>query len=488
MRVIAAEERPADIRCDRLVVLVTQHEGEAQFPEGVLDKIGSGASSLLSKHGFSGAPGDLVVFDSLGLIPAETLAMAGVGETRDMRDGVVSDALRRAISGTQARDVGIVFGELNASSLAPAVEGAILGRHRFSLEEASARRGPPSIDLEIKVSTSEVGDAWEKRANLGRVIAESVCWVRDLVDLPSHHATPDRLADEARHLAAETPVSCEVLDATALEKLGFGGILAVGGGGEYPPCVVVLRYEPTSGKPLGLVGKGITFDSGGYHLKSLDEMRLMKSDMSGAAAVMGALRVAALNGVRQDIVAVLPFAENLVGRRAYRPSDVVVHFGGKTSEVIDPDNEGRMILADALGYVFEYDPTSVIDLATLTDAGGLGPDLWAVLANDRALAAELLSSGAEAGEPGWELPLWRPYRERLRSNVANIANADWKTDNAVLAALFLAEFVGEIPWAHIDLGHAAFRGSGPDHAASGVGVRTLVRFLLNRDEHERKGT
>ncbi|MGA8296227.1 MAG: M17 family peptidase N-terminal domain-containing protein [Acidimicrobiales bacterium] len=480
MHITMVADHPLEIICDRLVVLTTESRGEAAIPATLSRFIGARVRPFLKKDGFTGAPGDLVISDTLGLLPAETVALVGVGIAEEASDGVVSDAMSRAVSGSAASVIGIDFGEVGSTHLAAAVEGAVLGLHRFALAEARARRGAPTLDIEIRVSAAETGTDWEKEAERGRILAESVCWARDLVDLPSHYATPERLADEARHLAAETSVSVEVLDIEVLEKLGFGGVLGVGGGGEFPPRVVVLRYEPTGAKPLGLVGKGITFDAGGYHLKSLDEMRLMKSDMSGAAAVMGALRSVALCGARQDVVAVLPFAENLLGRNAYRPSDVVVHYGGKTSEVIDPDNEGRMILADALGYISEFNPTAVIDIATLTDAGGLGPDLWAVLASDRSLAAELLAAGHQVGEPGWELPLWHPYRERLRSNVADIANADRRTDNAVLAALFLADFVGDVPWAHIDLGHAAFRGSGVDHHASGVGVRTLARFLADR--------
>lgn len=272
-------------------------------------------------------------------------------------------------------------------------------------------------------------------------------------------------------------MTCEVLDVPSLEQLGFGGVLGAGRGGEDPPCVVVLRYQPTGKRPIGLVGKGVTFDSGGYHVKSLDEMVLMKADMAGAAAAMGALRAAALCGLEQDLVVILPFVENLVGRHAYRPGDVITHYGGKTCEVVDPDNEGRLVLADGLAYAMELNPAAVVDIGTLTDGSGLGRDLWALFANDRKLAGALLEAGKTAGEPGWELPLWRSYRSQLCSSVADVANANRTADSATLAALFLDHFVEGVPWAHIDLGDAALRATDHDERATGVGVRTLWHLI-----------
>jgi leucyl aminopeptidase len=479
-RVVAFPGRSVETDCDRLVVFVPGRGTAGLLPPAVRDAVGQLLSPAIARSGFTGAAGDSLIVDSLGQLPAGTVALVGVGGNGEVADADVLAAARRAVAGCELGVVALDFSAVGPTALECAVGGVIEGLHRFSLASASARRGPPHAQLEIRVPARDLGEDWQRKADVGRAVAESVCWVRDLIDLPSHLAPPSRLADEAMHLGTSVPISCEVLDVAALRERGFGGVLAVGKGGEEGPCVVILQYRPNGCRPIGLVGKGITFDSGGYNLKGLAEMRLMKADMAGAAAVMGAMRVAACCGLPQDLVAVLPFAENLVDRNAYRPSDTIRHYGGKTSEVVDPDNEGRLVLADALGYVAQFDPTVVIDLATLTDAGGLGRDLWAVLANEPSLAAELLAAGREAGEPGWELPLWAPYRALLRSNVADIANANRTTDNAILAALFLAEFAGGAPWAHVDLGFAAIRGSGADKEATGVGVRTLWRFLSNR--------
>lgn len=479
-RVAAVAARSVETDCDRLVVFVPERASGTLLPPAVRDSLGQLLSGAIARSGFTGAAGESLIVDSLGQLPAATVALMGVGGDGHIADAEVLAAARRAMAGSGLGVVALDFSALGRTALEPAVDGVIEGLHTFSLAEAGARRGAPHAHVEIVVPAKDLADRWERAADAGRAVAESVCWVRDLVDLPSNLASPSRLADEAVHLAAEAPITCEVLDEAELRARGFGGVLAVGQGGEEGPCVVVLHYRPNGDRPIGLVGKGITFDSGGYNLKRLAEMRLMKADMAGAAAVMGAMRVAARCELPVDLVAVLPFAENLVDRGAYRPSDTITHYGGTTSEVVDPDNEGRLVLADALGYVSQFDPAVVIDLATLTDAGGLGRDLWAVLANDPSVAEGLLVAGRAAGEPGWELPLWRPYRTLLRSRVADIANANRTTDNAVLAALFLAEFVGDTPWAHIDLGFAALRGSAFGKEATGVGVRTLWRYLGNR--------
>jgi len=466
--------------CERLIVFACQRTDASPAPPEVVGGLGDVITKSLVRSGFRGSVGDVLVLDSLGQLPAATVALVGVGPKDDVEEALVRDAAIRGVVGADANVVGISLNGLSDRFASVAAEGVMLGHHQFSLASASGRLGPPMGAVEIRVPSAQVGATWGDEWRISRILAESVNWVRDLVDLPSHIATPARMAEEAVHLATEAPIVCDVLTRSRLEERRFGGVLAVGDGGETPPCVVVLRYEPTGGRAVGLAGKGITFDSGGYHLKSLNEMREMKADMCGAAAVMGAVRAAALCGIQQDVVAVLPFAENLVDRRAFRPSDVVTHYGGKTSEVVDPDNEGRVVLADALSYLAELDPEVMIDVASLTDAGGLGPDLWAVFATDRNLAKELLAAGSVSGEPGWELPLWTPYLPQLQSRIADIANANSTTDSAVLAAIFLGEFVGTLPWAHIDLGDSGYRGSGAHKQASGVGVRTLWSYLRSR--------
>lgn len=468
-----------ELPCDRLVVYCGPRRGAPLVPEEITAALGEAVAGAAERAGFTGAEGDVLVLDTLGRLPAREVSLVGVGPSDQLSGAAVSSATRRALGGSRVETVGLCLDVVGAPQLQAAIEGAVIGAHRFSLSRATSRRGAPEPGIEVRLAQGELGARWERDVELGRVLAGSVCWARDLVDLPSNVVSPQRMAEEARELTRVAPVACEVLEVAELERLGFGGVLGVGGGGEHPPCVVVLRYEPTGGRPVGLVGKGVTFDSGGYKLKQLDEMLLMKSDMAGAAAVMGAVRAAALCGLDQDVVAVLPCVENLIGGRSFRPGDTLVQFGGTTCEVADPDNEGRLIVADALGYVGRLDPALVVDVATLTDAGGLGRDLWALFANDEGLATEVLLAGRQAGEPGWRLPLWAPYRRQLRSHVAEVANADRSTDSAVLAAAFLSHFVGATPWAHVDLGDTALCGPGFEEA-TGVGVRMLWHLLANR--------
>jgi len=272
----------------------------------------------------------------------------------------------------------------------------------------------------------------------------------------------------------------------ALERGGFGGILAVGRGSEHDPRMVELRYEGGRGKPIAITGKGVTFDSGGLDLKKPDEMAWMRSDMAGAAAALAAIQAVAELGVKANVIALLPFAENLPGPSAVRPGDVVEHRGGHTSEVLDTDAEGRVLLADALAYLCEGSPAVVLDSATLTDASGLGPDLFAVMGNDPEAVADLLAAAAEAGEPGWEIPLWRRYRSLIQSEVADVKNlGHYGVDSSMLAGLFLQDFVDPaVPWVHVDSGSSAWQEHEDDgpwpEGATGSPTRAFVRFVERR--------
>jgi leucyl aminopeptidase len=293
------------------------------------------------------------------------------------------------------------------------------------------------------------------------------------------------LAETIAARAAEHGAAARIWTAGELARAGFGGVAGVGQGSRNPPRLVEVTHAGPGGRPWAFAGKGITFDSGGLNLKrDPGEISWMRSDMAGGAAVAAAVIAAAQLALPVPAVAVVPLAENMPGGGALRPGDVLTHRGGRTSEVVDTDSEGRLVVADALGYLAERNPAALIDVATLTDAADLGPALWAATGTDQELMAEVLRAGEAAGEPGWPLPLPDAYRELLSSAAADLRNTPAHgPDSTVMAAMFLREFTAGLPWVHIDNGSTAWleydTGLWPE-GATGSPARALLRFLEGR--------
>lgn len=308
--------------------------------------------------------------------------------------------------------------------------------------------------------------------------------VRDLANTPAGDLPPRALAERCRELGAAHGFTVNVIEGRALADERFGGLVAVGAGSANPPLLIELERGDRDLPHVALVGKGITFDSGGLSLKPSVDMLTMKGDMGGAASIVGALIAADRLGLPTHVRAYLACAENMPGGAALRLGDVIRHRNGLTTEVVDTDCEGRLVLSDALAYAAESGPAQLIDVATLSSRTGLGTDVWAVLGSDQRLVDRLIEAGAAAGEPGWQLPLWEPYAHRLASDVADQRNFDPSMPyppNAVLAALYLRRFAGGAPWAHVDLGVTTMRPvatSAWREGANGNGTRTLVHHLI----------
>jgi leucyl aminopeptidase len=485
--------------------------------------LGIDLAAVLGRHGFTGEIGDSFATLTLGRLPAETVLFVGLGA----RAGAGPAAIRRASmlaarqiaragrvattlpagaiaaghagSGPDAGpdagadaaphagggpDAGPDAGPVLAAASAAFAEGLLLGGYQFSryLRDPVLGLQRPALErVQILVGS---GDQARAAAGLrrGQALASLTNWVRDLVNASPSDATPADLAGEAQRLAADCGLGCTVLGAAELAAGGFGGILGVGQGSKNPPALVELSYRGGGDSPvIGLTGKGITFDSGGLNLKRTAEIEYMKSDMAGAATVMGVLRGVAESGLPVNIDAVLPFAENMPGGSAQRPGDVLVHRGGKTSEIRDTDAEGRLLLADTLAYLAERKPSVLVDVATLTDAAGLGEALWAVLGTAESHVAGLIAAGREAGDPGWHLPLPVSYRRYLASAAADVRNTPSEVaDTTVMAATYLREFTGSVPWLHIDNGSTAYLerpGDGWPEGATGSPVRALLRWI-----------
>jgi leucyl aminopeptidase len=493
-----SSERPSGRSVDLLVLPV--FEGPAAGP-GVSDVKGLDLLGLFEASGATGKRGELLLVPNTGLdgLAAEAVLLVGVGE----RDDADPDTCRRAIGRAASklskfRSVATTFpqivrGRLAEDAIQATVEGLVLGTHRFDRYKSSSDgRGTKLEAFEILGAAKT--DAKTARAAIerGEVIAESQAWARDLVNTPALDLPPAELAREAQRMAREVGLTCKIWTEADLKKGGFGGILGVGQGSVRPPRMIELRYGGGGkGAPIAFTGKGIAFDSGGLSIKDAQGMEWMKSDMGGAASILGTMRAIALLKPRVNVIAAIPTAENMPSGSAIRPGDVLRHRGGTTSEVLNTDAEGRLVLADALAYLAEQEPRAIIDTATLTGACmiALGTDVWGAMGNDPDLIDEVLTAGEEAGEPGWELPMHEPYRKLIDSDIADIKNIGKRYGGAITAAMFLREFVGDTPWVHLDIAGPAFSDRAGDYwpkGATGSPVRTLVRYVLTRADSRRR--
>ncbi len=369
----------------------------------------------------------------------------------------------------------------DAAATEAVVTGTILGAYRFDRFKGSSADDPPPPAL--KSLTLKAPEAAAAAAETARVYAEAQNRARDLQNTPANFAMPSFLAARAEEIAADHDgVSVDVLGPEQIAAKGMGGLVAVSRGGGEPARLIVLRYAGGGAGPtLGLVGKGVTFDTGGISLKPGAGMHEMKFDMSGAAAVLEAVAAIAELGLAIDLVAVVPSTENMPSGSAIKPGDVITQYNGKTVEVNNTDAEGRLILADALAYAVELGAERVVDLATLTGAVviALGSTFAAVIANDDELAAAVARAGEESGELTWRLPLHPEFKAMMKGTVADLSNlASKRKAGTITAAAFLEEFVGETPWAHIDIAGTAWdvgrEYTGND--GSGFGVRLLVEL------------
>jgi leucyl aminopeptidase len=486
-RFVASSRSGGELRVDLVVVPVL--EGPVLGPGGaeLAGSTGIDLAAVLRRHGATGKAGDSL---SVPGSPTSVL-LVGLGP----KHGAVSmDAVRGAamLAGAAARPhekvASTLLGSVEESEMSLAAqafsEGFLLGVHRYTGAKTSGERSR-TRSVQAIVPAEAVAAA-RRGLKRGVITGSATNLARDLTNTPASEATPSILAEEARGIAKELGLRCKVWSKAALERGGFGGILGVGRGSEHEPRMVELHYDGAGrSRPIAVTGKGITFDSGGLNLKKASEMVWMRSDMAGAAAALATIKAIAELRVKANVVALLPFSENLPGPTAIRPGDIVRHRGGVTSEVLDTDAEGRVQLADALAYLAERRPSVILDSATLTDASGLGPDLFAVMGNDGEAVAGVLAAGIEAGEPGWEIPLWSPYRSLIDSPVADVKNVgDHELDSSMLAGLFLREFVDErVPWVHLDTGTSAWAEHATDRwpeGATGSPTRTFVRFIERR--------
>jgi|KBSSwiStaDraftv2_1062776.scaffolds.fasta_scaffold41713_4 leucyl aminopeptidase len=450
---------------------------------------------LILQKDFTGRFLELAVIYPPGL-GARRLILVGLGA----RDAFTEARARLAAAAAarRARDLRVgtlatvLFGA-GAGGLSPersahlTAEGCVLGEYRFTAYRSDT--GAPLKQLAIIESNPEVARAIARPAERGRRWAAATCLARDLASTPGQDLIPERLADRARELARGTGTKVEVLDVRRLEKLGMGALLAVGRGSVNPPRFVTLEHSPrgaASARTVVLIGKGITFDTGGISLKPRENMGKMKYDMSGAAAVLGAFSALPAMDLPFRVVGLLAIAENMPGGRALKPGDIVRAMDGTTIEVTNTDAEGRLVLADALGYARRYEPEAVVDLATLTGAVSiaLGHLAAGLFTDDDLLAAELMEASSASAERIWRLPVWDDYAAEMRGEVADLVNSSGAREGgAILGAVFLKHFARGMRWAHLDIASTAWspvvrphEGRGP----TGFGARLLLEWLSRR--------
>jgi leucyl aminopeptidase len=478
---------PAKVNADVLVVPV--FSGRVLGPGGkALDAaLGGTLEAFMAEAGFEGKAEEILAVPA-GNLGAKAALLVGLGD----RKSVSADRLRRAAAAVVRRSPkaktvattlldAVPSGGDRAAAAQALAEGAALGAYKFL--RYKQKSDAPALERLVVLSKKE--DAVQKGLDRGVAVAAAVAWARDLVNEPAGAMTPIQLAEEARRAAEQGGLEYEVLDEVEIANQGLGGLLGVSLGSDQPPRLVKLTYTP-KGKSTGtvaLVGKGITFDSGGLSLKTADGMETMKTDMSGAAAVIGAMSVLRAAGVSAKVIGFVPTTENMPGGRAIKPGDVLKIRNGKTVEVLNTDAEGRLILADGLSLAVEEKPDAIIDLATLTGACvvALGMKMAGLMGNDERWIGQVRGAADRAGEPIWPLPLPEEYRKDLDSEIADLKNiTGTRGGGALTAGLFLSEFAGDVPWAHLDIAGPA-RASGDDgyiaKGGTGYGVRTLVEVL-----------
>jgi leucyl aminopeptidase len=494
-----AEQSAAQVDADVVAVFATK--GDERTAVAGADATALAAEleidlpAVLAGLRYEGELGSVARIPTQGKATASLVLVIGLGPA----EKVTLETVRRG-AGTAARNAtknasiavivpGDLPSEASAAERAQAVtEGAGLGAYAFTTYR-SKPTDVPSV-RSVSVVAGEGLEAAELQAGVDRgvVTVRAVSLARDLVNTPPMDKRPPALAEKVGELVSDAGVQIEVLDEQALADGGFGGILGVGQGSSAPPRLVQLTYDPdgASGHVM-LVGKGITFDSGGLSLKPSNSMSTMKSDMSGAAAVVGVMTVLRDLDVKVKVTGLLALAENMPSGTATRVSDVLTHRGGKTVEVMNTDAEGRLVLGDALAYAAESEPDAIIDLATLTGAQivALGNKISALMGNNDELVTEVKASADRAGEQVWHLPLPEEYADHLRSEVADFKNIGKPMQaGTLIGGLYLSKFVGDVPWVHLDIAGPSFSEEGDSwytpKGGTGAGVRTVLSLLTAR--------
>ena len=473
------------------VLLVFDEEKPGRARERMDKALGNVIAGIMKRGDFKAKPGAVHLLYPGNGSSVQRLVLAGLGKRSAFTLNRLRHAAGRAaatLRAAGATDIVIALdglGREHEDIAEAAIEGSVLGLYRFLRYKTGDDNGQRKDIRKITLLTETVASvkALQKGAKTGAAIAESATMARDMVNTPPADMTPAIVASKARELGRTFGFKVRTLERKDMEKLGMGGLLGVASGSVQPPKFIIIEYRRGGNRPvIVLVGKTITFDSGGISLKPPENMDRMKDDMSGGAAVLGALRAAAILKLPLNIIGLLPATENMPGGRALKPGDVLRTLSGRTIEIINTDAEGRLILADALTYACRYKPAMIVDIATLTGASAiaLGQEAVAMLGTDEAFKQKVREAGDKTGERVWELPLWEEYYELIKSDIADMKNAGGRAGGVITAAALLSKFVQSYPWVHLDIAATAWSDKDRPYTpkgATGIGVRLLTQFL-----------
>jgi len=482
-----------EIQVDALVVNLFEEVKQPVGATAAVDKaLGGAVSQLIDQAAIKGKPGEVTIIHTLGKLPARIVAVAGLGKKEDFNlDKVrrVAGDFSRSLRKLNCHSVATVLHGAGTGSIEPEhsaeaiTEGTLLGLYNFT------RYKKP--DYEEMAEMSVIADSSQLTAvshgiESGRIMAEATVIARDMVNEPANQMTPARMAEIAKEIATKYDLEFKVFDSRDMEAMGMRALLGVARGSSQPPKLITIGYKgnPDSRNTAGFLGKGVTFDSGGISIKPSEGMGEMKDDMAGGAAAMAALAAIARLKCKINITAIIPATENLPGGNALKPGDILKAMNGKTIEIINTDAEGRLILADALSYAVKQSLSPLVDLATLTGACrvALGTGYSGLFSNNQRLANGIVKAANKTGEKVWQMPLPDEYKEQNKSLIADIKNTGNRYGGAITAALFLAEFIDDVPWAHIDIAGTASSNKESGYTvkgATGVGVRTLTELALS---------
>ena len=482
------------------VLVLTHCDGEGLGKEdaALLDRaLGGSLRKLVQSKEFEGKANEVLLYHTQGSVPAKRLLLVGLGKKNEVTLETIRQAMGSAAKRVRQAKAGsftvvlptITPAGMSSLEIAQAmVEGAILGSYQFTVYRSDAASGRDVAEMRVLIPMKAQSRQVTEGIRRGVATAEATVFVRDLCNHPSNVLTPTRVADEAKAIAKAEGLAINILERKEMERLGMGALLGVARGSQEPPKFIILEYNGAKKKdtrPVVLVGKTITFDTGGISLKPAENMEHMKADMTGGAEVLASIRAAARLKLPLRLISILPVAENMPGGRAMKPGDIVTTLSGKTVEVQNTDAEGRLILADGLAYAMRYKPAALIDIATLTGACvvALGQFAIGMFGTDDTLKERVRKAGQKAGERVWEMPLWEEYFEQLKSDVADMRNIGGRGGGMITAALFLSKFVGDCPWVHLDIASTdwsererAYVPKGP----TAIGTRLLLQYLIDR--------
>jgi leucyl aminopeptidase len=506
MKTTLSFSNPAALESESLVAVVLDHSDPAQKNKGDKNKdkdkdkdkqqlkvattdaaVQSVAADLLASGEVTSKPFEINLLHKPAGLKAKRLLLISGGSAKkftgyDLRR--LAGAAVRSLKSRGIRSFAFIAppGIAADEAVRTIIEGAHVGN--FDPDYYRSDRKDQKID-EVTVITSGDKAALEKAANEAQIIGESQNFTRDLVNEPSNRMTPTILGERAKKMSAEVGLKCEVYGADKIKELKMGAFWSVAQGSDEPPALIVMKYEPAGApeKPvIGLVGKGITFDTGGISIKPADGMEKMKYDMAGGATMIGAMRAIALLRPKVKVIAIVTATENMPSGKAQKPGDVQIAMSGKSIEIINTDAEGRLVLADGLHYAKQLGATHLVDAATLTGAVvvALGYANAGVFANDDAMYERLHQANEKAGEKMWRLPLDDEYKDQIRSTIADIMNTGGRWGGAINAAMFLQEFAEDTPWLHLDIAGTAWTEEQKPWIAkgpSGIALRSLVQFV-----------